>query len=137
MKRDPQEKSLFGELVKCFQLLKTEDRKRIVLVTLIQIIFGLLDLLGVAVIGIVSALIVRGLNAQGPGDRVGKILELTGLDQFSSHQQVVILGISAVLILSSKTVFSVILLRPSSPIFCEERLQRLVELTELKDSKVF
>ena len=111
MKRDPQEKSLFGELVKCFQLLKTEDRKRIVLVTLIQIIFGLLDLLGVAVIGIVSALIVRGLNAQGPGDRVGKILEMTGLDQFSSHQQVVILGISAVLILSSKTIFSVILLR--------------------------
>lgn len=111
MKRYPQEKSLFGELVKCFQLLKTEDRKRIVLVTLIQIIFGLLDLLGVAVIGIVSALIVRGLNAQGPGDRVGKILEMTGLDQFSSHQQVVILGISAVLILSSKTIFSVVLLR--------------------------
>ena len=105
MKRDPLEKSLCRELAKCFQLLKSEDRKRIVLVTLIQIIFGLLDLLGVAVIGIVSALIVRGLNAQGPGDRVGKILELTGLDQFSSHQQVVILGISAVLILSSKTIF--------------------------------
>lgn len=105
------ENSMFTELLKCLQLLKPQDRKRIFLVTMIQIIFGLLDLLGVAVIGMVSALIVRGLNAQGPGDRVGKFLQFTGLDQFSSEQQVVFLAIVAVIILSSKTIFSVILLR--------------------------
>ena len=104
----PRENSMFTELLKCLQLLKPQDRKRIFLVTMIQIIFGLLDLLGVAVIGMVSALIVRGLNAQGPGDRVGKFLQFTGLDQFSSEQQVVFLAIVAVIILSSKTIFSVI-----------------------------
>ncbi len=111
LKSTARKDSLFQELLKCFHLLKPQDQKRIVLVTIIQIVFGLLDLLGVAVIGIVSALIVRNLNAQGPGDRVGKILELTGLEQFSSQQQIVILAICAVVVLSSKTIFSVILLR--------------------------
>ena len=55
-------------------ILDAQDRKKILLVTATQILFGLLDLVGVAVVGMVSALIVRGINSEGPGNNVGKFL---------------------------------------------------------------
>jgi len=100
-----------AELKRAFRLLDKRDRRKLLLVTLVQILFGFLDLLGVAAIGIVTAIAFRGIKSQGPGDKVSSILTFLGLDDFSLRSQVVFLGIAAVMILSSKTVFSVIFLR--------------------------
>jgi ABC-type multidrug transport system fused ATPase/permease subunit len=100
-----------GELKRAFRLLDKRDRRKLLLVTLVQVLFGFLDLLGVAVIGMVTAIAIRGIKSQGPGDKVSSILDFLGIEDFSLRSQVVFLGIAAVLILSSKTVFSVVFLR--------------------------
>lgn len=100
-----------AELKRAFGLLDKRDRRKLLLVTLVQVLFGFLDLVGVAAIGMVTAITIRGIKSQGPGDKVSTLLNLFGLDRISLRSQVVCLGIAAVVILSSKTVFSVIFLR--------------------------
>ena len=104
-------KRLWSNLKRAFAVLHRTDRKKLLVVTVIQILFSFLDLLGVAIIGMVSALIIRGINLQGPGDRVGRFLEILHIDNLSLKEQVLILGIVALLVLSTKTIFSVIVLR--------------------------
>lgn len=100
-----------SELKRAIALLNRTDRRRLMAVTCLQVIFGVLDLLGVAAIGVVTALAFRGMRAQGPGDKVESVLRLTGLDNFEFQQQVVLLSIFAVLIFTAKTIFSVVFLR--------------------------
>ena len=100
-----------AELKRAVGLLDKRDRRKLLLVTLVQVLFGFLDLVGVAAIGMVTAITIRGIKSQGPGDKVSTFLNLLGLEDFSLRSQVVCLGIAAVVILSSKTVFSVIFLR--------------------------
>jgi ABC-type multidrug transport system fused ATPase/permease subunit len=104
-------KNFLASIRRSFKILQPEDRAKLSLVTLIQILFGFLDLLGVAIIGMVSALVVRGLNAQEPGDRVGKLLEIMQIENFQLRNQIMILGITSLVVLTSKTIFSVIVLR--------------------------
>ena len=51
-------------------VLNSTDRFRIVVVAGIQIFLGLMDLLGVAVIGLLGALSLNGVQSRPPGDRV-------------------------------------------------------------------
>lgn len=103
--------NFLANLRRSFKILQPEDRTKLSLVTLIQVLFGFLDLLGVAIIGMVSALVVRGINAQEPGDRVGKLLEIMQIEEFDLRNQIIVLGIASLLVLTSKTIFSVIILR--------------------------
>ncbi len=66
-----------------------------------------LDLVGVAVIGILGALAVNGVQSKQPGNRVSAALELLGLESFSFQQQAAILGLAAATILIGRTVFSI------------------------------
>jgi ABC-type multidrug transport system fused ATPase/permease subunit len=104
-------RKLWINLQRAFAILHPRDRKKLALVTIIQILFSFLDLLGVAIVGMVSALIIRGINSQGPGDRVGRLLEILHIENLTLKEQVLLLGITALLVLTAKTVFSVIVLR--------------------------
>jgi ABC-type multidrug transport system fused ATPase/permease subunit len=75
------------------------------------VVFGILDLLGVAAIGVVTALAFRGIKSQGPGDKVEWVLKVTKLGNFDFQYQIVFLSTFAVLIFTVKTIFSVIFLR--------------------------
>jgi len=110
-KRKTKSNNFWADLKRASLILDSTDRKRITLVTVTQVAFGLLDLLGVAVVGIVSALILRGMNSEGPGDNVGRFLNFIRIDGLSLKEQVLFLSLGALLVLTSKTIFSVILLR--------------------------
>ncbi len=105
------EKRLTKELNRVLDLLSKRDKQKLFAVTILQVIFGILDLLGVAAIGIVTALAFRGIKSQGPGDKVEWVLRVTQLDNLEFQQQVILLSIFAVLIFTCKTVFSVFFLR--------------------------
>ena len=49
-------------------LLSRRDQGKIFLVIILQIMFGLLDLLGIAIVGILGSLAIRGVQSEGPGD---------------------------------------------------------------------
>lgn len=90
------------------KVLSVSDRRKIIAVIFLQISFGFLDLIGVAVIGVIGALAITGVQAREPGNRVSSLLEFLQLDGYQLQTQVAILGSIAALLLIGKTIFSII-----------------------------
>ena len=88
------------------QILNSGDRKKIILVTIVQFLLGLLDLVGVIVIGLVGSLAVSGVSGSVVGDRTKSVLSLVGIEGFNLQGQVAVLGIMASAILLFKTLTS-------------------------------
>jgi ABC-type multidrug transport system fused ATPase/permease subunit len=72
-----------------------------------------LDLFGVALIGVVSALAITGVSGQVTGNRVGAVLEFMRLDGYTFETQVAILGVTAGVTLIGRTFLSIFFIRKS------------------------
>jgi ATP-binding cassette subfamily C protein len=72
-----------------------------------------LDLVGVALLGAIGAIAIRGVQSKTPGDRVNWVLEKIGLQGLSLQVQVAILTLTAVTFLILKTVASIVISRKS------------------------
>lgn len=91
---------------KSLALLDRGERRRVYLVTFIQILLGFLDLAGVAAIGILGALAVNGIQSRAPGNRISSILEFLSIEDFRFQSQVAIIGALAAVVLVSRTIFT-------------------------------
>ena len=98
-------------ILRSLKVLPKSDKPKIVAVALLQVFLGFLDLLGVAVIGILGALAITGIQSKEPGNRVSAFLNLVGLNGVEFQKQVAILGLLAAFVLIIRTVFSVIITR--------------------------
>lgn len=98
-------------LYKCFGLLSKQDRQKLGIMAGLQLFLSLLDLLGVALIGIVASLAINGISSNGPEGNVGRVIEFVGLSNFSFQSQTAILGTSAVAIMVIRTLLSVFFVR--------------------------
>ena len=81
------------------------------MVALVQIFLSGLDLLGVAVIGVIGALAANGIAQKSPGNRASAFLEFIGLEDASLQQQVGVLSIIAVLVFIAKTLITLVISR--------------------------
>ena len=95
------------------RLLAPKDRRKLGLVVAIQIFLSGLDLFGVALIGVVSALAITGVSGQVTGNRVGAVLEFMRLDGYTFETQVAILGATAGVTLIGRTLLSVFFIKKS------------------------
>ena len=93
------------------RVLSRSDQKKILLVMILQIAMGALDLIGVAIIGILGALAVSGVESRQPGNRVSFVLKLLHIDGLTFQNQAAILGATATIILISRTIFSILFTR--------------------------
>ena len=91
--------------------IEPKDRKKVSLATIAQILLSILDLLGVALIGVIGALSVNGIQSKKAGGRVEQLLASLNLDNFTFQQQVAILGVMATLVLIFKTLLSILISR--------------------------
>jgi ABC-type bacteriocin/lantibiotic exporter with double-glycine peptidase domain len=98
-------------LFDCFSILKQVDRRKYVLILFVQLVLALLDLAGVAILGILGALAIRGVQSQQPGDRTLQVLEFLGIVDLSFQQQVATLGVAAMVFLVLRTIFSMFMTR--------------------------
>jgi ABC-type multidrug transport system fused ATPase/permease subunit len=98
-------------LVACAKLLPKSDRRKLILVSILQLALSLMDLVAVGIVGVLGALTIRGINSQEPGERVSAILDFLHLSDFSFQQTVAILGLLAGLLLISRTLASIFLTR--------------------------
>jgi ABC-type multidrug transport system fused ATPase/permease subunit len=98
-------------IARSVRILSSSDRKKIIAVVAIQISFGLLDLAGVALVGILGALAITGVQARDPGDRVSIVLQFLHLDDNTLQYQATVIGLLAAGLLIAKTFFSVIFIR--------------------------
>jgi len=94
-----------------FNILPKNEKKKIFLISGFQTFASVLDLIGVAAIGMLTALAVNGVQSRPPGDRVSFVLNQIGLSGLTFHQQVVILGVFSVTAMVSRTILSVMLSR--------------------------
>jgi ABC-type multidrug transport system fused ATPase/permease subunit len=106
------------------RILSLSDRKKIAAVVAIQISFGLLDLAGVALVGILGALAITGVQSRGPGNRVSTVLEMLHLEDSSLQSQATVIGLIAAALLIIKTILSVIFVR-KTVIFLSRRSARI------------
>jgi ABC-type multidrug transport system fused ATPase/permease subunit len=100
-----------NEIKKVLLLLDKKDRFKLFLVLIVNMFLAFLDLLGVAFIGITSAVLIRGLQGLAAGDQVTRFLELLNLDGLPQQSLLILLGGSAIFFFILKTVLSVYFLR--------------------------
>ncbi len=72
---------------------------------------GLLDLLGVAAIGLLGALSITNVQSDEPGNRVTAALEAIRLETLTFQTQAIVLGSAAVFLLVGRTILSIFLTR--------------------------
>lgn len=101
----------FQALIACMSVLNRKDRIKLFFVSVIQITLSFLDLLGVALIGVLGALAVNGVQSKPAGNRVASVLNQLNIEGYTFQKQVAILAILAAIILVFKTIANVYLTR--------------------------
>ena len=87
------------------------DQRKVLVVVLLQVFLGGLDLLGVATVGVLGSLAIRGIQSTPAEGKVGQILSTLNLDGMSFQNQVTILGLTAAALLIVRTILSVFFTR--------------------------
>jgi len=100
-------------LLRCFKILRKEDRIKLAVISLIQTFLGFLDLIGVAAIGALGALAISGLESKNPGNRVNSFLSILHLNNLSFQTQATSLAVFAVIVLVGRTFLSIFFSRKS------------------------
>jgi len=98
-------------VLRSIRILSVSERRKIVAVVVIQVIFGLLDLIGVALVGVLGALAITGVQSKVPGNRVAGVLSFLHIQNQDLQTQASIIGLLAATFLIVKTVFSVFFVR--------------------------
>lgn len=91
--------------------LPREDRNKLKIVVAIQVLFGFLDLAGVAIIGVIGSLSVSGVRSSEPGNRVSSLLDFFNLSDLEFQTQIAVLGFTAMFFLVLRTILSVFFTR--------------------------
>ena len=90
----------------CFAVLNQQDRRYLFYIVGIQIGIGVFDLVSIALMGIVGALAISGVQSQAPTEQVQGILELMRINNFNFQTQISFLALLTASLLILKTVFS-------------------------------
>jgi ABC-type multidrug transport system fused ATPase/permease subunit len=103
--------SQFTNIKKVLLLLEKKDRLKLFLVLIVNILLAFLDLFGVALIGITSAILIRGLQGLTAGNQVSRFVEMFNLDGLTQRNLLILLGGAAIFFFIIKTILSVYFLR--------------------------
>jgi ABC-type multidrug transport system fused ATPase/permease subunit len=103
--------SQLTEIRKVVSLLEKKDQFRLLQLFIVNTILAFLDLIGVALIGITSAVLIRGLQAKDLGDQVSRILEILNIETLPQRTLLVLLGSSAIFFFIIKTIISMYLFK--------------------------
>jgi ABC-type multidrug transport system fused ATPase/permease subunit len=92
-------------------VLNRSDRNKIVLVIGLQVSLSVLDLMGVALVGLIGALSVTGIQSRVPQGRIYEVLQILNLEQQTLQSQVALLGVSAGLFFLLRSLLSIYISR--------------------------
>ena len=93
----------FFQIIK---LISKADRIKLLIVSLIQIFLSFLDLIGVAFFGLIGSVSVAAISSTQLAGRTASIVDLLGLQSYSSQIQVAFLGLFAAILMIVKTFAS-------------------------------
>ena len=93
------------------RLLRPRKRKLLVLAAVVQVSLGLLDLLGIVLVGLVATVAVSGIGSAGLPSWAEQAIDIVGLGSLTVSQLSVLLAVAAVAVLVLKTVLSAFMSR--------------------------
>ena len=94
---------------KSIRLLDAGDRRKYTVLTILQAALSIIDLVSVAVVGLIAAIAVNGIGQVGPGDTLDRLLTIAKLENFTIQTQAAVLGLVVGVLLSAKSIFSLFL----------------------------
>lgn len=92
-------------------LISSGDKRKLGVILVLQVCVSFLDVIGIALIGIVGALTVTGIQSGTPTGKIADAIKLLGLENRTFQSQVAIIGILAAVILLSRTFISIYFIR--------------------------
>jgi len=95
-----------SKLKEVFSILPDRDRGRLRLVGVVQSCLALLDLAGIALIGLIAGLAVNGVRSTAPGIRTSKVLNFLQIEGLTLQNQTLALGLLAAILLVSKSLLT-------------------------------
>lgn len=109
--QDFESEGILSAVRRSLKLLAPGRRRLFLLASAVQVSLGLLDLLGIVLVGLLATVAVSVTGLSGVPPVVDRVLSAIGLGDLTVSQLTVLLAGSAVLVLISKTVISAILTR--------------------------
>lgn len=100
-----------GAFQRSLRILTTRDHIRLGIVATLQMATSLLDLIGVAVVGLLATLAVRGVQSKSADGPLGSILDFLQIGSSTLQVQAAVLGFIACTLLILKTVISMVITR--------------------------
>ncbi len=90
-----------------FSLISVKSRNRAIVSTIFLVFVGILDLIGVAIIGALGALSIQAIEINDTGRRVNLLLNVINIQNFDIEFQILFLSLIAGLLFLLKTIISV------------------------------
>jgi ABC-type bacteriocin/lantibiotic exporter with double-glycine peptidase domain len=104
MKSSVHQKTIMYYLKIALQMLSKSDQRKILMVLAVNVTLSFLDFIGIALIGLLTAITVQGIGSQSQSIIVNNFLSIFNLDDLTFQTQVAILGISAAMLFVFKSM---------------------------------
>jgi ABC-type multidrug transport system fused ATPase/permease subunit len=95
----------------CFALLSNSDKNKIYLIFMLQIALAIIDLLGLAVIGLLASLTATGIVNQNPRGLTFELIKFLNLESLRLNSQILIFSFFALSFFTFKSISSIYLNR--------------------------
>lgn len=97
---------MISDVLARLKVLTPNQKRRYLITTLVQVLLAGLDLIGVALMGALGAIAIRGMQEKPVGSEAGRLLDLFGIANLDFQSQVIFLGILALVFLTAKSAAS-------------------------------
>jgi len=98
-------------VVRAFGVLKRKDQRKLTYYGLVQCVMSLMDLVGVACLGILSSLTFAGVQSKNNSGRISDLLDFLRISNWEFQMQALLFALIAVLLLVGRSVLSIVYTR--------------------------
>lgn len=100
-----------SSLNRALKLLSRSEKRKILVVMIFQTIMAGIDLVAIALVGVLGSLAVTGVSSQSSQGKIAQVLKLFHLDSRPFQEQAAILALLAAVLLTLRSILSVIFTR--------------------------
>jgi ATP-binding cassette, subfamily B, bacterial PglK len=109
--RYPRKNKEYSNFQNVFRIVMGNQKKKIIVIMIIQMLLSLLDLVGIVLVGLVASISATGYRTRSPNEELNEIFSQFNIVNATLSSQVIILGLIATLILTGKTILSIVFTR--------------------------
>ena len=105
--KSTQKKTTKGIFARSVGILSKSDQRKLLFVACIQVVLGIMDLVGVLCIGLLGTLSVSNFQGSQPTGKVADLLRVFGIENMSLDKQLILIGALSIFLLVGRTLLSI------------------------------